>query len=447
MMLFREIDKSLEVVEPDASDTEEDDSAPYVAVRYEAPATCIRDRLELMGFTLSAAKAVFDVAIEGERVSHRDSMARISGALPSAFQDDVGAVLETLTIEQWMEGLREIRDRRLRPTYRSDEALGGMSPVVRYMLGKHFDGWYGFPSSDVRHVIRIAVEVLPEENLVYDLTELIQGGYFDSSDDLVAHAEYLLTDDFDTTRRIVVLTEGATDKWILERSLRLLYSHLADFFTFMDFEGARVAGGAGALAAMVKAFVGAGILNRIVAVFDNDTAGALALHSLRQIRLPANIAVLKYPDLPLAEDYPTIGPSGLANMNVNGLAASLELYLGRDVLEDGDGMLPVQWKGYDETLKRYHGEVIAKREILERFDRKLAECEVDPSTVGSRDWTGLRLILQVLQTAFHPTDEQAMIDDENAILEEHRSARSRYGIPTAPTDGPRIGEPPGKQEL
>ncbi len=167
-----------------------------------------------MGFTLSAAKGMFDVAIEGERVGHRDSMARISGTLPPDFQDDVGPVLETLTVEQWMEGLREIRDRRLRPTYRSDEALSGMSPVVRYMLGKHFDGWYGFPSSDVRHVIRIAVEVLPGEELVYDLTELIQGGYFDSSDDLVAHAEYLLTDDFDTTRRVVVLTEGATDKWI-----------------------------------------------------------------------------------------------------------------------------------------------------------------------------------------------------------------------------------------
>ncbi len=206
----------------------------------------------------------------------------------------------------------------------------------------------------------------------------------------------------------------------------------------MDFEGARVAGGAGALAAMVKAFVGAGILNRIVAVFDNDTAGASALHSLRQIRLPANIAVLQYPDLPLAEDYPTVGPSGPAHMNVNGLAASLELYLGRDVLESRTvtACSRCGWKGYDETLKRYHGEVIAQREILERFDRKLAECEVDPSIVGSRDWTGLRLILQVLQTAFHPADEQTMIDVENAIVEEHRSARSRYGIPTAPTDGP-----------
>ena len=46
----------------------------------------------------------------------------------------------------------------------------------------------------------------------------------------------------------------------------------------MDFEGARVSGAAGSLAALVKAFVGAGIANRVVALFDNDTA-ATASHA------------------------------------------------------------------------------------------------------------------------------------------------------------------------
>ena len=41
---------------------------------------------------------------------------------------------------------------------------------------------------------------------------------------------------------------------------------------FMDFEGVRIGGGAGSLVNIVKAFAGAGIVNRTVALFDNDTA-------------------------------------------------------------------------------------------------------------------------------------------------------------------------------
>ena len=59
--------------------------------------------------------------------------------------------------------------------------------------------------------------------------------------------------------------------------MQLLYPHLADYFTFMDFEGARVGGGAGNLANIVKAFAGAGIVNKIIAIFDNDTAGEAAI--------------------------------------------------------------------------------------------------------------------------------------------------------------------------
>src|SRR6185312_3545790 len=97
--------------------------------------------------------------------------------------------------------------------------------------------------------------------------------------------------------------------------------HLADYFTFMDFEGARVAGGSGALAHTVKAFVGAGILNRVVAIFDNDTGAAEAHATLASIRLPDNLVVTQYPELALLQSYPTLGPTGIVRANVNGLAA------------------------------------------------------------------------------------------------------------------------------
>jgi hypothetical protein len=183
----------------------------------------------------------------------------------------------------------------------------------------------------------------------------------------------------------------------------------------MDFEGARVGGGAGNLANIVKAFAGAGIVNKIIAIFDNDTAGEAAIQGLRTLRMPKSIKVQKLPDFPPLRSYPTIGPSGSTIMNVNGMAASIELYLGVDVLtEDTGEIAPVQWTGYDAGLKKYQGEVLFKDRIQERFRQRLAMCRDDPGLIDQTDWSGLRQVLSSLLIVFHDTDGTqicAQLDD------------------------------------
>ena len=211
-----------------------------------------------------------------------------------------------------------------------------------------------------------------------------------------------MSGEFSLLAKAVILTEGETDRWILQRSLGILYPHLAEYFHFLELDGAKVEGGAGQLANLVKALAGAGIKNKIIALFDNDTAADSALRSLSTATLPENIVVLKYPAIALGEDYPTLGPSGVSSMNVNGLAASIELYLGKEVLEDARGTLtPVQWKGYDPKLKKYQGEITNKAVLQDRFMRKLAACEANPSLVPQYDWEGIRSILNTIRTAFN----------------------------------------------
>lgn len=85
------------------------------------------------------------------------------------------------------------------------------------------------------------------------------------------------------------------------------------------------------------------------------------LGGLSRAALPPNIRVIQYPELDLAKAYPTLGapiadgePSSSAVADVNGLAASIELYLGRDVLIRADGGLrPVQWKAFVPAVGRY----------------------------------------------------------------------------------------------
>ena len=97
------------------------------------------------------------------------------------------------------------------------------------------------------------------------------------------------------------------------------------------------------------------------------------IERLQGVDLPTNIQVRFLPDMALARNYPTIGPSGPARLNVNGLATSLEFYFGRDVLATGrrGTLMPVQWRGYNQPLRRYHGELLDKRLLRQRFDAKV----------------------------------------------------------------------------
>jgi hypothetical protein len=152
--------------------------------------------------------------------------------------------------------------------------------------------------------------------------------------------------------------------------------------------------------AIVKAFAAAGITNRVIALFDNDTAARGARCAVNASSLPLNIAVLHYPDIAELRHHPTLGPSGLSKMDINGLAASIELYLGEDVLSESGAPIPMQWKGFSEALGKYQGEVMHKTRLHAAFQRKVKRCRSDKAAMNAADWVGLRAILQAVFSAF-----------------------------------------------
>lgn len=392
----------------------------FGVVEYVASAAVVRDRLELAGFTLAATFRALDAAVLGaaRTAAEQRSQAgaasrdRLVGSRPPTGVDAAVTVPADLTPTAWLQGLRQIRLLGLRPTSPSDPTLDELPSFVRFMLTQPVDGWYGLPTPDVRHAIRLAVEVGPDDDVVYDLTDLGRGGDYDSVADLLAHADHLLSDDVTAERRVVVLTEGATERWILERSLGLLYPHLSGSFRFMDFDRARVAEGAEALAGVVTAFAEAGISNRVVALFSNDAAGLAALQTLGASPLPSNIVAIPYPRLGSAAAYPTIGPNGVFPMDVNGLAASIELYLGGDVLTENGTLPPVQWHECHDGHRASWGEITTKREVHRRFAAKVAACEAAPERLRVYDWDGVRLLLHQLRGAFQHLDEEEIVAAE-----------------------------------
>lgn len=393
------------------------DEHPYTYVEYRCSAEEVRDRLELKGFTLESAKTRFYSGLEHD-IRRTDPLVQADRAfeqLRPAREEEL-RVLRSLTIENWLEAVNRIKEDQLTkdiiesiPSH--DEDL----PLLRYML--QFPGkLYGFPGPgydvpkyDYLLFLRLVIESSPpSDELVYDLSPLAFGGYIEAEDDFVSLAE----SDTDTTavfsQSVIILTEGTTDRNFLERSLYLLYPHLARYFHFFEFDlnrDNRLGGGVGNLANLVRAFAGASVRHRVLALFDNDTASKDALRNLDPSLLPENIIFRYYPELPLAENYPTVGPTGRTTMNVNGLAGGIELYLGRDVLEGEDGQLiPVQWTGFNQGVGAYQGVLLNKSAIQRRFREKLDMCESCPDQLDCYDWDGMRAILDVMRTAFHSLD-------------------------------------------
>lgn len=412
MKLFRTADRKIgNADDPELPaylrDRSEDDADARV-VYYEVDPRTIRDRLDIFGYTIDAARRLFDEwrLLEIKQDESFDSL------VPEQHAADLQRLRE-LTPDQWMAFVRKIALENL--GWR--DAENHKDSFLAKMLQAH-ETWYGYGGPDWLVGLRLAVEAcLDVGKFVYDLTDLVDSEFISPEDDDIERVIGWSAAEFHARGRVVILTEGRTDSAVIAGALELLYPHLRDYYSFMDFS--EFGGGAGQLANLVRAFVGAGIVNRVIALFDNDAAGRSAMRTVKTSKLPEHIVVMRLPDLPGLRAYPTLGPTGPSRMDINGMAASIELYLGEDTLRNADGTLPpIQWTGYERSVGAYQGELVSKSEVQARFQQKLARARSDASFLSGTDWRGVRLILSDIFTAFNRLDEQLLSSQLRYVYRE-----------------------------
>ena len=259
--------------------------------------------------------------------------------------------------------------------------------VARSLRFNSFSFW-GLPEGiDPWIVFRIVLEAFDDDDeVVLDYGDLVEGGWCDA----------IPNDDEFVYDKVLVLTEGVTDSEFISSSIKLLYPHLNKFFHFMDFGIMKVSGSVSFLAHYIKAFAGAKINNRIIGLFDNDSAAKDELLNLRGIRLPHNIKIVSLPDIELARNYPTLGPMQNQDIDINGLACSIELFFGKDVLQRDDGSLtPIRWTGYKDRISQYQGEIQDKSILQEKFRNKLALAE-QVQDIEKANWKEMIILIETL---------------------------------------------------
>lgn len=355
-------------------------------------------RMDLLGFTLATTKSNF----EESKLNQLEFMKGAKNSLKEPLYDSDIDLLTKATFEDFLTAFQTIRERRVKRLSNDLVIQHDDSRLIRRLFQNNRESFDFFPCEDIRHFVRAFAETCPEQAFAtYDLTDIVHAGYYEPDDPIAELATQALIGEYPRHGKIIILTEGKTDRHILEQTLELLYPHLSDYFSFMDFDGSKAEGGAGALMNTLRSFIGAGVLNRMIALFDNDTAGAESIHGLAQINVPENIKIMRLPNIDSAKNYPTLGPQGIVLSDINGLACAIELYLGRDVLETNGDLVPVQWTGFSRSAKNYQGVLVNKGLVHGKFFEKLKECKRDPNKLNDFDWVDLRAIFLQIFSAFH----------------------------------------------
>ncbi|MCP4308718.1 MAG: hypothetical protein GY788_28360 [bacterium] len=370
----------------------EEDEAQVTGFRTTVGVLC--DRLDVLGVPGSAVASEMEaLAMDRAELLEGMSLRMADDDFQRQRQDEI-SFLKGITWERWLLDVK-VGLRAGLPITRVGARGDVGSPS--YLTGLWED-------HDVRYQLRAILEALPRDEMItLDLDDLLEGGWLDPSVDPRDHANALVAYTSQGGLPPIVLTEGRFDVEVLSAALRLRRPHLVGYVTFPDFSY-KNEGGAAALRQTVRAFAAAGVPNRVVALFDNDTAARDVLYSFPTSDLPAGLIVTRLPELEMAKRYPTVGPQGTNVMDVNGLATSIEMYLGADVLTQDDGVLrSVIWGGYVKRLGAYQGEVSEKDEVHRRFRQKVAEATASPAAMVRQDWEGLDLVLDHILAVIRDT--------------------------------------------
>lgn len=396
-VLFNERDKRSRKVSWDLYYAEPLDEQLLVPTsEYAATARVLKSRLELLGFTLEDAQQLYANGLKEHLDFYKECLLESNDNYERRhvkyFEE-----LHEKGLNYWLHVIRQIMDSGIHSWDIELDRDREKDDLITFMIDLSTEEfWLGFPCLSYGHFLRSILEAADDEHeLILDITSLVDAGYYDADEPVCEVTAQSHVNSTIMFQKIILLTEGKSDREFLKRALHLLHPDLEYYFSFLEFDQMKAEGGSAALERNVKAFAAAGISNKIIALFDNDAAGQSSIDRLSKITLPSNINVMALPNLLFAESYPTKGPQGTTFEDVNGRACSIEMYFGNDILSIQGIFVPVLWKGMEDTIKAYQGELEQKSELQQRFLKKLNTAEKHGLN-ADQDWSAMDIILKAI---------------------------------------------------
>ena len=206
----------------------------------------------------------------------------------------------------------------------------------------------------------IILRLLAENKEIQDLevfwsySDVVERGWV-SKDEILKFSK-------ESIPKIIVVTEGSSDTFVLKKTIDTLFPEISHMFQFIDMQENYPFTGIGNLYNFCCGLIKIGIINPMIVIFDNDTAGLEKYEKLMKMPQLNNLLITKLPNYPDFSSIETVGPQGESVENINGLAVSIECFL------DFSGHNPqVRWTSYNDKMKCYQGALINKDSYVSDF--------------------------------------------------------------------------------
>ncbi len=232
-------------------------------------------------------------------------------------------------------------------------------------------------------ILRLLADARANANapVVWQYGPLVENGYA-TEREFVAQAR--------RNQTYLIATEGSSDVHILKRAFALLRPGIADFFRFIDVSESHPFSGTGNLVKFAEGLAKIDVQNQVVFMFDNDAEGLDAHQRLATLKFPSNMRAIMLPELDAFRAFPSQGPEGLHNSDINSRAAAIECYLDLDV---GDGApAKILWTNYKKNLGIYQGAL----ENKEAYGKEFLQQTAETLAAGAYDVRNLNAVLDLL---------------------------------------------------
>ena len=370
---------------------ESDEDPGQMEMAFTRPLRDVVARLELLGFTLEAAKAEYLSAAEAQREDHDD-----------AGDDESERSRDLMSFEEFCafataHPIQSLDDTFIRPRDDgnddqikgrfSDESvtsrLPGFSPYDQ--KGYSERSYFGQLVGIIHPYSLLRVLAGNSENLaaaiVWQYGPLVENGYASESEFVPAARR---------TQTFLVATEGSSDAHILKHAFASLRPEVADFFRFIDVSERHPFPGTGNLLKFAEGLAKIDVQNQLVFLFDNDAEGYETYQRLSCISLPPNMRAMMLPELEAFRAFPAKGPEGVHPADINRRAAAIECYL--DLRLEGYPPAQVVWTNYKPELATYHGTL----EHKDTYTRAFLKQRPEALATGRHDVSKIRAVLEAI---------------------------------------------------
>jgi len=355
-----------------------------IAYEYQTTVEIAIERLEIIGYSLSKTKLDF-IKSKNKLIEEYTEILECSDCceFTNGMYANKIKFLQPLQFDDFIKAFIEIRTKKV-PNYKTDKDYN-LSNISKYLID---DGWFlNYPFSEFGFYYRAFLDSCNKDSLVIqDITEVVNAGYYKPEDEIINNL-------MESKEKITILTEGTSDINIISKSMQLLYPHLFNYYNFKDFKISKASGSANQLTLEIKSLISINHKNKVIALFDNDGEGLTQINILKKINIPKNFIISTYPCTDLLKNYPT---SNNKFENVNGIAGSIEMYLGKDILKEQEEFIPIQLTNQDIP----HGKIKSKDNLQKLYFKKIKRCEKDNDIIKEFDWSEMELLLNQVFESF-----------------------------------------------